>query len=231
MPNCQKLDLEPETFEDWNILENSSCVVEELFLDQVRILQNGMSFVLFVGPNVPVKFKVVRTEPETGRESAVMIDNSTEVVVIPKENPMKDRFPSRASSRPSTTTSFFADKIGGSENLSESTLIKEFIFPQEKELNEHPNHCVLSSSLMKNKSFQECSWITVAALGRQDVSEVKQFSLQDLPEDLEVSKKNIEEVIGNDFSCEDHYLPTLISSHGLSLTLESNCKLRLIVLI
>ena len=70
--------------------------------------------------------------PETGRESAVMVDNSTEVTVIPKENPLKDRFPSRPSSKPSTATSFLAEKLGGSENLSENNLIKEFIYSQEK---------------------------------------------------------------------------------------------------
>ena len=71
----------------------------------------------------------------------------------------------------------------------------------------------------------------MTTLNRLDVSEVKTLSFQGSVKDEESDfpKENITEIIQNDFSYEDFYLPTLISSEGLSLIVKSKCKCYILI--
>lgn len=52
------MEIVPETYNDWNIIENTSCIIEEIFLQQIRVLQPEMSFVLHLSPGITANLRV-----------------------------------------------------------------------------------------------------------------------------------------------------------------------------
>uniref|UniRef100_A0AC34F8N6 Peroxisomal ATPase PEX1 N-terminal C-lobe domain-containing protein n=1 Tax=Panagrolaimus sp. ES5 TaxID=591445 RepID=A0AC34F8N6_9BILA len=133
LPTCISMEIEPETFEDWNIIESTACIIEEIFLDHIRVVRSGMKFVLFVAPGVPAKFQVLNTDPDTsGRESAaVMATNITEVLVAPRKQPKCSHgFRSGPSSRTSSIKPSILDKLTNGNTVN--GFLKEFIHPQSE---------------------------------------------------------------------------------------------------
>ncbi|KAI6205720.1 Peroxin-1 [Aphelenchoides besseyi] len=127
VPFCQWMEIVPESFNDWNIIvgriailiqpsnyqENTSCVIEEIFLSQIRVLQSGMRFVLHLSAGVTVNLRVAQVTPKS--TSAVLVTNSTQVLVAPlSEN--GNHSASSTSSPPRSPTvdsrSLFRDPIG-----------------------------------------------------------------------------------------------------------------------
>ncbi|KAI6210520.1 Peroxin-1 [Aphelenchoides besseyi] len=113
VPFCQWMEIIPETFNDWNIIENTSCVIEEIFLSQIRVLQSGMRFVLHLSAGVTVNLRVAQVAPKS--TSAVLVTNSTQVLVAPL-NEKRSHSTASTSSLPRSPTfdnqSLFRDPIG-----------------------------------------------------------------------------------------------------------------------
>ncbi|CAD5229524.1 unnamed protein product [Bursaphelenchus okinawaensis] len=84
---CQWMEIKPETFEDWNIIENTSEVIEEDFLRQIRVVQEDLSFVLFLSSGISVNFRVVQIGSKLPKGSAALISNTTQVMVAPLSQP------------------------------------------------------------------------------------------------------------------------------------------------
>ncbi|KAI1706358.1 ATPase family associated with various cellular activities (AAA) domain-containing protein [Ditylenchus destructor] len=82
---CDSAELIPETYEDWNIIQNSTDVIEEIFLHQIRILHAGMPFVLFLGSGIAAKFRTGKTVPDH-RNSPFLVTTETQILVKPIEN-------------------------------------------------------------------------------------------------------------------------------------------------
>uniref|UniRef100_A0AC35FHZ4 Peroxisomal ATPase PEX1 n=1 Tax=Panagrolaimus sp. PS1159 TaxID=55785 RepID=A0AC35FHZ4_9BILA len=129
LPTCISMEIEPETFEDWNIIESTACIIEEIFLDQIRVVKVGMKFVLFVSTGIPAKFRVLKSEPDTfGRETAVMATNLTQVFVAPKIQPSQRK---ALNSRTSSIKPNVVDKLTSTNTVN--GFLKEFIHPCEEE--------------------------------------------------------------------------------------------------
>ncbi|KAH7714103.1 peroxisome biogenesis factor 1 [Aphelenchoides avenae] len=85
---CPSMELVPETPDDWNVVENTACHVEEIFLDQIRVVQADMPIVLHVSNSVIACFRI-------GEKSLMdphrvyYLNNETEVLVAPKEDPKR----------------------------------------------------------------------------------------------------------------------------------------------
>uniref|UniRef100_A0A7E4VS65 Peroxisomal ATPase PEX1 n=1 Tax=Panagrellus redivivus TaxID=6233 RepID=A0A7E4VS65_PANRE len=128
IPTCTSMEIYPETYEDWNVIETTAVVIEDLFLDQIRIVSTGMQFVLFVAQNVAVKFRVLSTTPADAPEGAVIASNMTEVLVAPRVQSKKTPIHGSINSQSGPPRSF-ADKIGDS---AKSTILNQFTCPEER---------------------------------------------------------------------------------------------------
>ncbi|KAI1730590.1 ATPase family associated with various cellular activities (AAA) domain-containing protein [Ditylenchus destructor] len=82
---CESAELIPETYEDWNIIQNSTDVIEEIFLHQIRILHADMPFVLFLGSGIAANFRTGKTIPDH-RNSPFLVTTETQILVKPIDN-------------------------------------------------------------------------------------------------------------------------------------------------
>ena len=98
---AKRVDVEPETFEDWEVLERNAGFVETQMLSQICVVYPNQHFVVWVA-NIPVKLLVVN-----GVSSfCVKMANETEVVVAPKPRPdAARRIGGDASEKPAQTDS------------------------------------------------------------------------------------------------------------------------------
>ncbi|KAH9258221.1 hypothetical protein BASA81_003270 [Batrachochytrium salamandrivorans] len=76
-----RVDLDPETVEDWETLEKHAGFVEEQLLGQIGVVFPHQTFTVWVA-NLPVKLRVL----ECGNKP-VRLGNNTELVVTPKPRP------------------------------------------------------------------------------------------------------------------------------------------------
>lgn len=84
LPNVPKATLvtvEPETEDDWEVLELNAELAEAAILSQVRILHETMKFPLWLHDRTVIRFSVVSTFPSKG---VVQLVPGTEVAVAPK---------------------------------------------------------------------------------------------------------------------------------------------------
>ena len=87
--NCEiarRVDVEPETFEDWEVLERHAGFVETQMLSQICVVYPNQKFCVWVA-NVPVKLIV--KSGLTG--PCAKMANETEVVVAPKPRPQQQQ--------------------------------------------------------------------------------------------------------------------------------------------
>ncbi|CAD5234279.1 unnamed protein product [Bursaphelenchus xylophilus] len=91
---CQWMEIKPETFEDWNIVENTSEVIEEDFLRQLRVVQEDLPFVLFLSSGISINFKVVQIGPKLPKGAPALISNATQVMVAPLSQPKLSEYSS-----------------------------------------------------------------------------------------------------------------------------------------
>ncbi|KAM0950778.1 putative AAA+ ATPase domain, ATPase, AAA-type, core, aspartate decarboxylase-like domain superfamily [Dioscorea sansibarensis] len=82
LPKAGEVSIEPNTEDDWEILELNSEHAEEAILKQVGIVHEGMKFPLWLHGHVVVVFRVTSTSP---KQSVVQLVPGTEVVVAPKQ--------------------------------------------------------------------------------------------------------------------------------------------------
>ncbi|XP_010491483.1 PREDICTED: peroxisome biogenesis protein 1-like isoform X2 [Camelina sativa] len=84
LPNVPKATLvtvEPDTEDDWEVLELNAELAEAAILSQVRILHETMKFPLWLHDRTVIRFSVVSTFPSKG---VVQLVPGTEVAVAPK---------------------------------------------------------------------------------------------------------------------------------------------------
>nr|XP_026690933.1 peroxisome biogenesis protein 1-like [Ciona intestinalis] len=81
VPKCSIAWMEPESVDDWEILELHSSQVEDQLLQQIRIVWPGQIFPLWVGGNVCVYMKTAKTEPSS---ECCLLMHSSELYVAPK---------------------------------------------------------------------------------------------------------------------------------------------------
>ncbi|EOA19835.1 hypothetical protein CARUB_v10000082mg [Capsella rubella] len=84
LPNVPKATLvtvEPDTEDDWEVLELNAELAEAAILSQVRLLHETMKFPLWLHDRTVIRFSVVSTFPSKG---VVQLVPGTEVAVAPK---------------------------------------------------------------------------------------------------------------------------------------------------
>lgn len=81
LPKAAMATIEPNSEDDWEILELNSELAEEAILKQVGIVHEGMRFPLWLHGHIVVEFLVVSTSP---KKSVVQLVPGTEVAVAPK---------------------------------------------------------------------------------------------------------------------------------------------------
>uniref|UniRef100_A0A914D9B3 Peroxisomal ATPase PEX1 N-terminal C-lobe domain-containing protein n=1 Tax=Acrobeloides nanus TaxID=290746 RepID=A0A914D9B3_9BILA len=94
---CDCIEIMPASLDDWNIIQSTAFVIEEIFLDQIRVVQKGMRFVLNVFDNLSVNFQVISIIPENIGDAPVIVSTTTQVLVVPWEE-KKDSKTSQSSS-------------------------------------------------------------------------------------------------------------------------------------
>ncbi|CAJ0609517.1 unnamed protein product [Cylicocyclus nassatus] len=78
---CKSISIVPLSQHDYEIFDKSSRRVEEIFLQQIRVLYSGMRLPLWISNNVCSSFRVVEVTPDTNQ--AVLLVASTELQVLP----------------------------------------------------------------------------------------------------------------------------------------------------
>ncbi|KAJ4883205.1 Peroxisome biogenesis protein 1 [Raphanus sativus] len=81
VPKATLVTVEPETEDDWEVLELNAELAEAAILSQVRILHETMKFPLWLHDRTVIRFAVVSTFPPKG---VVQLVPGTEVAVAPK---------------------------------------------------------------------------------------------------------------------------------------------------
>ncbi|CDY62119.1 BnaCnng39220D [Brassica napus] len=81
VPKATLVTVEPETEDDWEVLELNAELAESAILSQVRILHEAMKFPLWLHDRTVIRFAVVSTFPPKG---VVQLVAGTEVAVAPK---------------------------------------------------------------------------------------------------------------------------------------------------
>lgn len=81
VPKATLVTVEPETEDDWEVLELNAELAEAAILSQVRILHETMKFPLWLHDRTVIRFAVVSTFPPKG---VVQLVQGTEVAVAPK---------------------------------------------------------------------------------------------------------------------------------------------------
>lgn len=86
LPKATLVTIEPQTEDDWEVLELNAEHAEEAFLKQVRVVREEMKFPLWLHGRAVVMFIVVSTFP---KNAAVQLVQGTEVAVAPKRRKKK----------------------------------------------------------------------------------------------------------------------------------------------
>ncbi|CAA7027029.1 unnamed protein product [Microthlaspi erraticum] len=81
VPKATLVTVEPDTEDDWEVLELNAELAEAAILSQVRILHETMKFPLWLHDRTVIRFAVVSTFPPKG---VVQLVPGTEVAVAPK---------------------------------------------------------------------------------------------------------------------------------------------------
>ncbi|GLT59955.1 hypothetical protein SLA2020_327480 [Shorea laevis] len=81
VPKATLVTIEPRTEDDWEVLELNSELAEAAILKQIRIVQEGMQFPLWLQGRTIITFLVVSTSP---KKAVVQLVPGTEVAVAPK---------------------------------------------------------------------------------------------------------------------------------------------------
>ena len=79
----ERVWLEPSHEDDWEILECNSSKIEANLLDQLRVVQTGHSYIIYVSNLLPISIKVMRIEPLL--KGVGMLQHHTELYISPKE--------------------------------------------------------------------------------------------------------------------------------------------------
>ncbi|KAK2634864.1 hypothetical protein Ddye_029656 [Dipteronia dyeriana] len=88
VPKATLVTVEPVTEDDWEVLELNSEHAEAAMLSQVRIVQEGMRFPLWLHGHTDITFLVVSTFP---KKSVVQLVPGTEVAVAPKRRKKNEK--------------------------------------------------------------------------------------------------------------------------------------------
>ncbi|KAK3043702.1 hypothetical protein RJ639_000118 [Escallonia herrerae] len=86
LPKATLVTIEPDTEDDWEVLELNSELAEAAFLKQIGIVHGSMRFPLWLHGQTVITFLVVSTFPEN---SIVQLVPGTEVAVAPKRPKQK----------------------------------------------------------------------------------------------------------------------------------------------
>ncbi|KAK2974557.1 hypothetical protein RJ640_009779 [Escallonia rubra] len=86
LPKATLVTIEPDTEDDWEVLELNSELAEAAFLKQIGIVHGSMRFPLWLHGKTVITFLVVSTFPEN---SIVQLVPGTEVAVAPKRRKQK----------------------------------------------------------------------------------------------------------------------------------------------
>ena len=85
----ERVWLEPSHEDDWEILECNSNKIEANLLDQLRVVQTGHSYIIYVSNLLPISIKVMRIEPLL--KGVGILQHHTELYISPKERTAKDK--------------------------------------------------------------------------------------------------------------------------------------------
>uniref|UniRef100_A0A0N4ZP68 PEX-1N domain-containing protein n=1 Tax=Parastrongyloides trichosuri TaxID=131310 RepID=A0A0N4ZP68_PARTI len=80
--NADRVVLKPKTDNDYKIIDETSSLIESIFLDQVSVLENNMEFILWIQDNIFVSIIVKNIEAKSISLSGIYhLNNTTEIVV------------------------------------------------------------------------------------------------------------------------------------------------------
>lgn len=80
VPRSQKVFIDPQSVDDWEILERHADIVENNLMNQIRVVWKGEVFPFWVDKLV-LFLKISATEPN---ETCVILNEDTEVIISPK---------------------------------------------------------------------------------------------------------------------------------------------------
>ncbi|KAJ2390526.1 Peroxisome biosynthesis protein pex1 [Coemansia sp. RSA 2611] len=87
---CTSAGVEPERFDDWEILELNAGAVEARLLQQARVVAEGQPLVFWLNASTPIALATRSVRP---RAPVCLLDNDTEVVVAPKVRGLTEAAP------------------------------------------------------------------------------------------------------------------------------------------
>uniref|UniRef100_A0A915EDE9 Peroxisomal ATPase PEX1 n=1 Tax=Ditylenchus dipsaci TaxID=166011 RepID=A0A915EDE9_9BILA len=86
LQKCTSIEFMPLSYEDWNIIEQSAYQIEEFLLHQIRVVQQDMRVILFLGTSISIKLRVESTSPPSDEGPALVMSTDTLVLVAPLKN-------------------------------------------------------------------------------------------------------------------------------------------------
>ncbi|CAH9133056.1 unnamed protein product [Cuscuta epithymum] len=86
LPKASMVTIEPETEDDWEVMELNSELAEQAILKQLGIVYEAMAFPLWIHGRSVIKFLVSSTSPQT---SVVQLVPGSEVAIAPKRRNRK----------------------------------------------------------------------------------------------------------------------------------------------
>lgn len=79
--------IKPVSASDWDILNSNATLVENNLMNQIRLVWCGMTFPIWIQPNVCISVTVASVSPNF---EPVLLVNNTEVVVVPNLTPPEE---------------------------------------------------------------------------------------------------------------------------------------------
>lgn len=128
LPKAKSVTIEPDTEDDWEVLELNAEHAEAAILKQAGIVHEGMRFPLWLHGHTTITFSVVSTDP---KEPMVQLVPGTEVCVAPKRRRKSENSVVKALLRIQNGDKRFFHKLRVNEIEMEAVLTSAvFIHPE-----------------------------------------------------------------------------------------------------
>ena len=85
IPSASRVDIEPLSPDDWEVLELHAGHVEEQLLNQARVVSTSCILPIWIMHSTLIRYNVTSCHSSSGPCTSVLLAPSTEVVVAPKQ--------------------------------------------------------------------------------------------------------------------------------------------------
>lgn len=105
VPSASRVDIEPLSPDDWEVLELHAGHVEEQLLNQARVVSTSCILPVWIMRSSLIRFNIISCHSSSGPCMSVLLAPSTEVVVAPKRRALNAPAPAPAVMASPHTTS------------------------------------------------------------------------------------------------------------------------------